>query len=352
MPGTITNLEIFGAGTHSASTGRITVTEHDLDEIVAAFDALQGTSIVKPHLKLGHTDSQKWFGQDKGAPALGWITKVWREGRKLLATVADVPEAMLDLIRQGRYHNVSAEIFFDAPIEVNGRKWSRVLSAVALLGVEMPAVKDLAGLAAALFSFEKKVDADPIEFSQEKPMPDPVMYNQDQVDALVAAAETRVRSDLEASHTQALSAQTAQITTVTAERDAARSELTTVRASAAEAAATRLVDEAIRTGHLLPKQKAFAMAFLTTNSGPVKFGDSEKTLPELFTEFLKNAGKQVDLEEKGSGQNGRKEFANASEEVTVKSKELATKDKISFEAAKTIVLDADPELKSRYAFGQ
>src|SRR5688572_19598529 len=109
MAGTIQRLEIFGAGTHNAVTGKVTITENDLDNIVTAFDAFKGTNLVRPHLKLGHTDAQKWFGQKDGIPALGWIDKVWREGRNLLADIRDVPDALIDMFRQGRYHNVSAE---------------------------------------------------------------------------------------------------------------------------------------------------------------------------------------------------------------------------------------------------
>src|SRR5690242_4388571 len=131
MPGVIQNLEIMSAGTHNASTGKVTITEGDLDAMVSAFTDLQGTNIVKPHLKLGHSEAQKWFGNTKGVPTLGWVDKIWRQGTKLFANIRDVPTALLDMIRAGRYHNVSVEAYGpDAKIEKDGKVYSHVLSAI------------------------------------------------------------------------------------------------------------------------------------------------------------------------------------------------------------------------------
>ncbi len=147
MAGTLTSLEIFATGTHRTVSGTVTVVDEDLDKIVDAFNSLKGSNIVKPHLKLGHADVQKWFGQKDGIPSLGWIIKVWRQGKLLLADVTDIPDALIDMIKSNRFHNVSAEIFWDASIEHNGRQFSRVMSAVAILGRKMPVVKHVAAFA-------------------------------------------------------------------------------------------------------------------------------------------------------------------------------------------------------------
>lgn len=352
MP-SISNLEIFGAGQHNAMTGKVTITEADLDEIVAAFNELNGSNVVKPHLKLGHTDAQKWFGQKDGIPSLGWIEKVWRSGSKLLADIANVPTALIDMIRQGRYHNVSAEVYWDAGIEHNGKKFNRVLSAVSLLGVEMPAVKDLAGLASALFQ------TGPIhQFSGPKPnelTPDKKetkgMFTQEQVDSLLAAAVAKAISETETKFSAKITDLSTQLEVVTKAKDGLVNELDTIKASAAQAEATALVDGAIKDGKLLPKQRDFAIAALSAKDTKIMFGKDQKSMAVMFKEFLAEAGTVVDTKENGSGKNKKTDFANAADEVDNKAKELIAADttgKLQYTDAFNKVLASDAELKARY----
>lgn len=355
MPGAIQNLEILSAGTHNASTGKITITESDLDEIVGSFTALQGSNIVKPHLKLGHTETQKWFGQTKGVPTLGWVDKVWRNGKKLLANISDVPNALLDMIRAGRYHNVSAEIYHDAAIEKDGKKFSWVLSAIALLGCEMPAAKDLAGIAAALFTDHKDgvENATPVIFSEERT----ALFTQEQVDALVAAAVHKATEELTGKHTKALEDKTAELTVMTARATTAEGNLRKLQDDQSKADAVRIVDQAIKDGKILPKQKDFALAFMGM-SGVIKFGADNKELSpaQLFEEFLKSAGKQVELGESGQGrQRQSANFASAAEEVDHLTKLAVSEDKsgkLTYVDAMKKVLDGNEDLKQRYSAGE
>lgn len=352
MPGDIRNLEIFGAGTHNG----VKVTEDDLDQIVSAFTELQGSNIVKPHLKLGHTDAQKWFGQDKGIPTLGWITKVWRNGKKLLADVANVPDALLQMFRDGRYHNVSAEVYWDAPIEHAGKKFARVLSAVAILGTEMPAVKDLAGIAAALFAeqFSGSVDASPVVFSIEhQPQRIPGMFTQEQLDSLIAAAVTKATKEFEAKLAAATDDLKTQVTVLTTRAEAAEGKLVKMAEDNAQAETTRLVDDAIKAGKLLPKQKEFALAFLKNAKGVIKFGDKEVGAAKLFSDFLEAGGKQVALGARSEGGEANGAFSSAAQEVDTKAKQLQASDaKLDYRAAMAKVFEADPQLKDRYVNGE
>lgn len=345
----IENLEIFGAGVHNAMTGKVTITENDLDEIVEAFASLSGTNIVKPHLKLGHTDAQKWFGQKDGIPALGWITKVWRAGSKLLASVSDVPESIIGMIRAKRYHNVSAEVYWDAGIEHEGKKFNRVLSAVSLLGVEMPAVKDLAGLASALFKtgpIHQFAEKKPTELNKEIY----AMFTQEQVDSLISAAVNKATDELEKKFKGELDDAKQKLEVSDKSRTVLASELDTVKANAAQAEAKSLVDTAIKDGKLMPKQREFALAFLASGDAKMKFGEGEKGTAALFKEFLDASGKVIDTDEKGSGKNKKTEFSNAAEEVDTKTKELIEKDnKLSYQDAMGKVLASDADLKTRYA---
>ena len=368
MPGSIQNLEIFGAGSHSAQTGRVTVSESDLDQIVDAFNSLNGTNIVKPHLKLGHTDAQNWFGQKDGIPSLGWITRVWRQGTKLLADINDVPDSLLDMIRSKRFHNVSAEVFWDAPIEHDGRRFARVLSAVAILGVEMPAVKDLAGLASAMFQagpIHQFSDGTAIELQatteKDDPMPDPVkdanpaIFSQAQHESLVEAAVAKAVKDAEAKFAEDTVGLKKELEVANARADQAEVEITKVAAAATSAQATTLVDQAIKDGKMLPKQRDFALAALTATDTKVKFGDKgeEKSMPELFKEFLEASGKVVDTSEKGDGKGKVIEYSTVAEEVDGKVKaSMAESKDLDYAKAFDAVLAADDDLRVRYAESQ
>lgn len=137
--------EIFSAGTWND----VTYTADDLHEMVRNFAALK--NLLKPVLKLGHDDAQRWFGQGDGAPSLGWVSALRvTSDNKLMAKFEGVPTAVAELIRKGAYRRVSAEIYHDIEFEENGEpiKLGKALGAVALLGADMPAVTNLADLAA------------------------------------------------------------------------------------------------------------------------------------------------------------------------------------------------------------
>lgn len=355
MPGAISRLEIFSAGTWTPSNGKqVTVTESGLDEMVEAFHQLQGTNVVKPHLKLGHTEAQKWFGQSVGVPTLGWITRLWREGTKLFADIKDVPEALLDMIRQGRYHAVSSEVFFPGDIEHAGKKFGHVLSAVAILGTEMPAVKDLAGLASALFAnqFSSTQTTTPVAFTRENGA---AMFTQEQVDALIGAAVTKAVAEAKGARDKEFSDLTAQVTVLTARAEGAETKLSAQATEFAQKEAVSTVDAAIKAGKLLPKQRDMALAFMTNMKGTVNFGGADKSPAALFSDFLGLAGKQVDLTEKGDGKEGTRgptSFATAGHEVDHLVKEaIRANPKLSYADGVAAVLAGNEDLANRYAKG-
>ena len=142
-------VEVFATGEWAGHT----FTEHDLDEMVANFGRLVPAHVQVP-VKLGHADQQV-IAQRNGQPALGWVSRLYRSGKKLLADFTAVPATLLELIRAQRYRFVSAELY---------RKWQdthyeknlatgatgHVLTAVAFLGADLPEVKSLAELGAVL----------------------------------------------------------------------------------------------------------------------------------------------------------------------------------------------------------
>jgi hypothetical protein len=96
-------------------------------------------------LKLGHPGYQgkKGFDQPKetGRPAFGWITELRRDGEKLIASISDIPAMLMELIRKKNFIRFSAEIMRN--FTYKGNTYGNVLTGVALLGEELPAVETL-----------------------------------------------------------------------------------------------------------------------------------------------------------------------------------------------------------------
>lgn len=125
--------EVFAAGKWKGDD----YTESDLDEMVRAFEELD----FKPALKIHHEPN----GENKDVsflnPALGKISRLYRKGKKLLADFCDVPKRVHDAVVNRAYDRVSSEIAWN--FERCGKKFKRVLTAVSLLGSDIPAVANL-----------------------------------------------------------------------------------------------------------------------------------------------------------------------------------------------------------------
>lgn len=110
--------------------------------IQAMSDAANDPEVDLAPIKFGHFDPRF-----DGEPAPGWIknVRVSEGGDVLLGDIVDVPKKIYPLLRDG-FKRRSIE--FDYDVETPGGKtYAAALTAVALLGVQAPAVKDLNELA-------------------------------------------------------------------------------------------------------------------------------------------------------------------------------------------------------------
>src|SRR3990167_788154 len=165
----LTDIEIFAAGTWNGDKYSVA----DLDHMVAAFDGVG----YRPPVKLGHTD-------DPGAPAFGWVEKIWRVGNKLLANFMDLPTAVFIAIKNRRYDSVSSEIFWN--LKRDAAVFPRALKAVALLGAGIPGV---AGLKPLREAFNGAVG----DIHVYKLTPEEIMgKDDDKVAAELTAAQTKI----------------------------------------------------------------------------------------------------------------------------------------------------------------
>ena len=169
----VVGVEIFSAGEWTDSGGQtVTWTTDNIDAMIAAFAAGQPSDGVP--LKVGHTPDgfNKKVADALGVPIilttgdgdggrgqlrLGQVASLTRKDNKLIATFANVPVALADLIEGDQYHSVSVEM------EKSDDGKYLMLTAVALLGSEAPAVENLKPVSDAAVYARRRW------FSQAKP---------------------------------------------------------------------------------------------------------------------------------------------------------------------------------------
>lgn len=153
---TVPNVELLSTGTWQTSTGEFTFTKDDLTSAVAATD---DPNVKLPRLKIGHLDPR--FTPDDGrvaydetihgniydgTPVVGKATnlRLGKDGHTIVGDVAGVP-AWLAEVMPTAWPSRSIEGAFEVTT-ASGRKHGFVLTALALLGDEMPAVETLQDL--------------------------------------------------------------------------------------------------------------------------------------------------------------------------------------------------------------
>lgn len=133
------SVEVFAVGTWN----RFKFVEEDLQEIVNNTTALMTEGRLKAPIKLGHSNAQILKGQTDGDPSLGWITAIRKQGDKIVADFSGIPEILFNAIEQERYKQVSVEL-------KHTENFGWFMTAVALLGSDLPAVRTLDDLQAFL----------------------------------------------------------------------------------------------------------------------------------------------------------------------------------------------------------
>ena len=128
-------IEIFAVGKWNGMEFSLA----DLQGIVDAFNKL-GENHKVP-LKFGHNNEQP---MTDGQPAIGWVKGLSIEGNKLIADVTDIPQIVMSAMDQKLYRNVSVEL--DIDVTHKDSHYPLVLSGVALLGADIPAVSTLKDL--------------------------------------------------------------------------------------------------------------------------------------------------------------------------------------------------------------
>lgn len=301
----IDGVEIFATGSWPGSgpDARRTFTEADLDDIVLAFAATK--SMLKPFMKIGHSDTQKLLDADS-LPAAGWVENLRRVGNKLVADFKHVPSKVYELIKAGAYRRVSVEMIGN--IEAGGKKWRHSLSAVAILGGATPAVSTLADII-ALYGLNVAEQATAYESKAEV-----TVYDMEKEDEPVTEEMKKALSDLALSQKAYADSQDA-VKTLTSEKEALSAEIVALKASVEETSAKfsaaeakiKSVEREARNSEIkakvealvvdkkiVPAQKDLLYTLLTNmepNGSKFKMGDKEFDGSDALILAFVNAGK-------------------------------------------------------------
>ena len=142
----VMNVEIFEAGTWKGRT----FTENDLQDAVQNFrDGILG---AEPYVTIDHDDNAtKEFSHALDGMALGFVSNLYKIGKKLIADFTKVPRIIAELIMAGPLKNKSIELWpeFEA---ADGTIYKNVLEAVTFTG-KIPAV---AGLSDVVSLFKRE----------------------------------------------------------------------------------------------------------------------------------------------------------------------------------------------------
>lgn len=314
----IMGVEIFAAGEWNGDKYSV----DDLDQLIVAFNETKDK--LKPYVKLGHGEKQKLLAEDE-LPAAGWIVNLYREGRKLLADVKNIPKKIYDLIKNKAYARISSEIFTN--IRIDGKEYPYALKAISLLGGETPAVHNLddimalyaQSVKAIVFETEAKVRR--YEFSQEN--------------LLENKQEEKNMEELEKAKQEivSLKEENSKLTAELEESKKFSQELTekneALKKEKRYAEINAKVDQLIKDKKILPAQSETLKTILLNAEGEKKFkmGDKEMSSEELILNFVNSSNVSVNTE--GKTETGKTQDLDQDSKV----KEFMAKNKVSYKEA-------------------
>jgi len=334
------DVEIFAVGKWNG----MEFTADDLQNIAAAFNTLQDNHRVP--LKFGHNNEQP---VTDGQPALGWVKKVWVDGAKLFATFADVPAIVMEAIKKKLYRNVSIEL--DLDVMYKSQHYPAVLSGVALLGADIPAVNTLKDLThymgrGAGFSAGRRAVFSAVAGNQPKEN----VMDLEKLTAKVAELSSTVatftadNAKLKAENAELA----AKVAKFEADNKASEAAATKGRLEAKRTEVLAILEDGVKGAAITPAQReTFKKALRVDDDAAVQAIDVESVKA-----MVGPAKKQFSREQAAAGAAagaGEKTTLRADQELVVRCKELVGKGEAKTIAeARGLVFARDPELADRY----
>ena len=276
----------------------------DFQKIVDNFTALKDE--VKVPLKLGHDEGQDLLkksglvGED-GQPAAGWVENIRIKNGNLVGDFVQVPVLLAELITNGAYKRKSVEVYKDY-VDSDGKSWGPVLRAVAMLGADIPKIKDLNDITNLYgATFIKSYDVFVVESeSKATEWTDCIKKHiKDGKDMKEAAEACKKELKMEGGGEMSESTEERLAQLEKKEKDSERSEF---------------VDSVIESGRVLPKdkEKVLQMMEALSENKVLKFTDKDgkellKSQLDLYKEQLSSGPVVVNFEELAHGGVGGEE---------------------------------------------
>lgn len=336
------DFEAFAPGTWNGMSFK----RADLEEISRNFKALE--PYHKVPLKLGHNNTQP---VTDGQPALGWVTKAWVDNEgKLMLRASDVPDVVKKAIQKKLYRKVSVEL--DIDVEHRGKKYNYVLSAVALLGADIPAVNTLAdldhyigqsALAASRRNAFSAISGD-IQSTTEGGDMDPKEIQAMIDKAIKPLSEQTAQLTAENERLKAENAKFAR------EREEAVARENSAKVHEARTKLTNLMEAAVKQYIITPAQREM----FTKSFG---INDDKRVLeinPADF-ETMISGGKKIVMSQSSTAATGdtgkpARKYQEADDEIDyrVNLEQMKSGGKLAYGRALEMVLKSDPELAAEY----
>lgn len=300
-----------------------TFTEQDLKSVA---DAAKGLSaVLSPPLKMGHNDEQP---MTDGQPRLGNVSNVTYTDGALRADFMNLPDVVYDAIKARLYDSLSIEL--DANVEYKSNNYPYVLTAVALLGADLPAVNTLDDLSSYMSKDYRAMSR--LSFTVNKDEGgNPTMLTEQEIAELKAKA----------ARAEALEAENLKFKADKAEYDKQEAQR---KFDEAKATATRSLDDLVKDGHINPAQRdEFAKQMVDEAS-------IDYTLKVANT--LKMGKPPKPENEQGAQDDGADNSGDPADVVLLsKVRELRASTEgsaLSFSVARDRIMKANPELARDY----
>ncbi len=309
----------------------------DLQLISAAFDKLKENHKVP--LKFGHNDDQPFTD---GQPALGWVDSLEVDGEKLVANMTDVPDVVFNAVQNKLYRHVSIELDFG--VSYKGDHYPFVLSGIALLGADIPAVNNIGDLTkymARKLDSTKRAAFTAITHKQKFKVGDPM--DMKEMQAKLEAMEKKLAdkdsqlADLAADKAKFERSTTDLTAKVKLQEEAAKK-------AHFERKKTELTDAAealVKEGKIAPAQREAFMAQYKEDDSVIESMEQNLKVLGMFTKTNEGG-------EQGNNSDKKEQGKNPAEVLFSRIRKHQADKGVNFKQARDAVMAADSDLAREY----
>jgi len=319
--------EIFSVGMWNG----IKVTVEMLHDFVANFKSLK--TVLRVPLKFGHNEKQ---AVADGQHALGWVSEVWVKGNTLLGRFNDMPNIVFNAMEKKLYKTVSIEASFN--VKYKNETFKNVLTGVALLGADLPAVNNLKDLTAYMSADHNNLLlGDAVVFTHKDKEGDTMSDKEE----LLAKQLKESQDNFAASETARVKAEgEAKVEKDKADKLIADSE--TAKFEAAKTSVTNDLESLVKEKKITPAKRDELIGTITDEASlsQVKFS----------TDMLKDLSVKADVDtgEHGkAGKSGEGDDASAEDTLLIATNKFQAEG-MDFKAAQDMAFKTNPKAAREY----